>query len=336
MAKNRRQPYAVNKYAGHQHSAESWGTGRAVARIPRVSGSGTNRAGQAAFGNMCRKGRMFAPTKIWRRWHRKINLNQKRFAVVSAIAASSVPSLVMARGHNIQRVAEVPLVVSNTIESITKTKDAVAALRFINAINDVNKAIKSKKLRAGKGKLRNRRYTQRLGPLIIYNEDNGLGKAFRNIPGVELCRVDALNLLRLAPGGHLGRFCIWTQGAFEKLDKIFGSFNKESQVKNGYTLPRPAMTNADLNRILGSNEVKSVLKPRGFAKTKRAVAKKNPLKNIHALVKLNPYAKSVIRRHIIESKKTKKEVKLTDKQKAQRKARSKASQAYYKNVLNVQ
>jgi hypothetical protein len=52
-------------------------TGRAVARIPRVSGGGTHRAGQAAFGNMCRSGRMFAPTKVWRKWHQKINLGQK-------------------------------------------------------------------------------------------------------------------------------------------------------------------------------------------------------------------------------------------------------------------
>lgn len=46
MAKNRRQAYAVSEKAGHQTSAESWGTGRAVARIPRVGGGGTHRSGQ--------------------------------------------------------------------------------------------------------------------------------------------------------------------------------------------------------------------------------------------------------------------------------------------------
>lgn len=56
---------------------EIFHTGRAVARIPRVSGGGTHRAGQAAFGNQCRSGRMFAPTKVWRKWHQKINLGQK-------------------------------------------------------------------------------------------------------------------------------------------------------------------------------------------------------------------------------------------------------------------
>ena len=63
MAKNHRQPYAVYAKAGHQTAAESWGTGRAVSRIPRVPGGGTHRAGQGAFGNMCRGGHMYSPTK---------------------------------------------------------------------------------------------------------------------------------------------------------------------------------------------------------------------------------------------------------------------------------
>lgn len=88
-------------FPGHQTSAESWGTGRAVARIPRVRGGGTHRSGQGAFGNMCRGGRMFAPTKPWRRWHRRINVNQKRYALVSAIAASGVPALVQSKGMDI-------------------------------------------------------------------------------------------------------------------------------------------------------------------------------------------------------------------------------------------
>ena len=87
--------------SGEQTSAESWGTGRAVARIPRVRGGGTHRSGQGAFGNMCRGGRMYAPLKVWRKWHRKINLKQRRYALVSAIAASGVPSLVLARGKKI-------------------------------------------------------------------------------------------------------------------------------------------------------------------------------------------------------------------------------------------
>merc|ERR1711892_1414578 len=126
---------------------------------------------------------MFAPTKVWRKWHRKINTNQKRYAVVSALAASAIPGLVQARGHKIDNVAEVPLVVDNSVESITKTKEAVAVLQALGAYADVQKVLDSKKMRAGQGKLRGRRFVQRRGPLVVYNNDNGIVQAFRNLPG---------------------------------------------------------------------------------------------------------------------------------------------------------
>ncbi|RVW39685.1 60S ribosomal protein L4 [Vitis vinifera] len=184
ISKNSRQPYAVSRRAGHQTSAESWGTGRAVSRIPRVPGGGTHRAGQGAFGNMCRGGRMFAPTKIWRRWHRKINVNQKRYAVVSAIAASAIPSLVMARGHRIESVPELPLVIGDSAESVEKTSAAIDILKQVGAYPDAEKAKDSHAIRPGRGAK--------------------LVKAFRNIPGVEVANVDRLNLLKLAPVAILG------------------------------------------------------------------------------------------------------------------------------------
>lgn len=193
------------------------------------------RRDQAAFGNMCRGGRMFAPTKTWRKWHVKVNQGQRRFAVVSALAASALPSLVLARGHRIEGAEEIPLVVSSGVESLTKTKEAVALLKGINAYADVAKVSNSRKSRAGKGKIRGRRHRQRRGPLVVYNEDNGIVKAFRNLPGVEVVNVRRLNLLQLAPGGHLGRFVVWTEGAFGLLDEVFGTFDKASVYKKDYT-----------------------------------------------------------------------------------------------------
>ena len=301
MAKNKRQAYGVKYYAGMGHSAHSWGTGRAVSRIPRVSGGGTSRAGQAAFGNMCRKGRMFAPTRVWRKWHRKINTNQKRYAVVSALAASALPSLVMARGHSINDIPEIPLVLETATESATKTKVAVAALKAVGAYADVEKSAASRHIRSGKGKLRNRRHVQRRGPLVIYNEDNGIVKAFRNLPGVDLCQVDQLNLLQLAPGGHLGRLIVWTQAAFNKLNSVFGTVKRVSDTKSGYTLPRNIMSNTDVTRLINSEEVQSVVRA---AKTdfQRARLKKNPLKNLGAKVKLNPYALKLRRVELLRQK----------------------------------
>jgi len=278
--------------------AVSWGTGRAVSRIPRVPGGGTSRSGQGAFGNMCRRGRMFAPTKIWRRWHRKISVNQRRYAVSSALAASAVPALVMARGHRIDNVPELPLVISDSLNSVSKTKDAKAILQLIGAFDDVEKARDSKKIRRGAGKSRNRRYTQRRGPLIIYDASEGLHKAFRNLSGVELTNVDNLSLLDLAPGGHLGRFCIWTKGAFEKLDSLFGTYEKDTATKkNHFNLPRSFMTNADLARIINSDEIQSVLKPVSTGVTVLP-KKRNPLKHSAVRIALNPYHATVKAREV--------------------------------------
>ncbi|KTW28776.1 hypothetical protein T552_01406 [Pneumocystis carinii B80] len=304
VSKNRRQPYAVSALAGHQTSAESWGTGRAVSRIPRVSGGGTHRAGQAAYGNMCRGGHMFAPTKIWRKWHIKVNLNQKRYAIVSALAASAVPSLVSARGHRIEMVPEIPLVVSGGIESLEKTREAIRVLNSLKAYPDVVKVINSRKLRAGKGKMRNRRYRHRRGPLIVYAEDKGIVKAFRNVPGVELVNVRALNLLQLAPGGHIGRFIIWTQSAFELLDSLYGTTQEPAVLKKNYMLPSNIVTQPDITRIINSSEIQMVLRPKGPRQTRRRISqKKNPLRNRRLMLRLNPYAMVSLKRTSIASKK---------------------------------
>ncbi|KAH0495304.1 hypothetical protein TgHK011_008866 [Trichoderma gracile] len=299
MAKNKRQPYAVSEKAGHQTSAESWGTGRAVARIPRVSGSGTHRAGQAAFGNMCRSGRMFAPTKIWRKWHVKVNQGQKRYATCSALAASASAPLLLARGHQVMTIPEVPLVVDSALvegSSVARTSAALALLKAVGAGADLEKVKGSKKLRAGKGKLRNRRHRQRRGPLVVYNPEvdgKELVKGFRNIPGVETSPVSALNLLQLAPGGHLGRFVIWTSAAFKALDEIYGSTTVPSAHKKDFLLPSNVVSQADLTRLINSSEIQSSLNaPKGDAVTRRsAVQKKNPLRNKQVLLRLNPYAK---------------------------------------------
>ncbi|CAA6653723.1 unnamed protein product [Spirodela intermedia] len=312
ISKNKRQPYAVSKRAGHQTSAESWGTGRA-----------------GAFGNMCRGGRMFAPTKIWRRWHRRVNLNLRRYAVVSALAASAVPALVMARGHRIEG-----------SPSVEKTSSAIKILKQIGAYADAEKAKESHGIRSGKGKMRNRRYVSRRGPLIVYGTEGAkIVKAFRNIPGVDVMNVERLNLLKLAPGGHLGRFIVWTKSAFERLDAVFGTFDKASERKNKYVLPRSKMSNSDLSRIINSDEVQSVVRP-VKTEVKRKALKKNPLKNLNAMLKLNPYAKTARRVALlteaqrIKSKKEKLDKKRTKLPKEEAAAIRAAGKSWYHTMIS--
>merc|ERR1712078_78508 len=258
LAKNRRQGHAVFFKAGAEHSAESWGTGRAVARIPRISGSGTSRAGQATFGNMCRKARMFAPLKIWRKWHQKCNVTQRRHAVASALAASACTPLVMARGHKVDGVPELPLVIES---KDTNTKSLLSTLNKLGAGADLAKVRKSKQIRQGTGKYRNSRYVMRKGPLLVYGDDStNIKQAARNLPGVDTCHVTRLNILQLAPGGHLGRFVIYTKDAFKALSTVFGGYNEASTQKSNFTLNRTVMSCADIARIINSDQVQSKLR----------------------------------------------------------------------------
>lgn len=196
-------------------------------------------------------------------------------------------------------VPEVPLVVDSELfeaAAMAKTSAAIPLLRTVGAGPDIDKARKSKKLRAGKGKLRGRRHRQRRGPLVVYAPEvdgKELITGFRNIPGVETCPVTALNLLQLAPGGHLGRFIIWTSAAFKALDEIYGSTTEPSAHKRDFLIPSNVVSQSDLNRLINSSEIQSSLNaPKGESTTRRgAVQKKNPLRNKQVMLRLNPYAK---------------------------------------------
>ncbi|OAG29195.1 large subunit ribosomal protein L4e [Nematocida displodere] len=280
--RNTRQPYAVDPLAGMRHSAHSWGTGRALARVPRVSGGGTRRAGQGAFANFCRKGRMASPTTVLRRWQRKTNLTARRHAAAMAVAATASAALVESRGHRISNLKQIPLVVSNELQNIKKTAEALKTLRSFSLGEEVERVKESKSLRRGQGKSRNRRWVMRKGLLIVYKENNGLVRAFRNICGVDLMQVDSLNILKLAPGGHLGRLVMWTEGAFERLRELFGDEGEEA-IKSKYVLPSSKLSCPDYKVLLKSEEVVAL-----FDKKPAACLGKT-LSSPEKIMAMNPY-----------------------------------------------
>jgi len=290
MNKNRRQAHGVFWQAGQQHSAESWGTGRAVARIPRIGGSGTSRSGQATFGNMCRKGRMFAPLKVWRKWYRTSNRNQKRHAVASALAAAAVAPLVLARGHHVNQVPELPLVVDSL--NVDSTKALLGALEAVGVSEDLRRVRASKSSRAGFNKMRYSRFKMARGPLIVYGDENpNLKRTARNLPGIDTCSVHRLNLLQLAPGGHLGRFVVFTKDAFKHLNSVFGTYREKGIEKSGYQLNRNMMACADIARIINSDQVQAKLRAVRKNTLAKRSTRKNPLKNKTVMQRLNPSSK---------------------------------------------
>jgi len=331
LSKNSRQAHGVDKKAGMKHSAESWGTGRAVARIPRVSGSGTHRSGQGAFGNMCRKGRMAHPLQTWRRWHRKVNLNQRRHALASAVAATACAPLVMARGHRCFGVNQLPLVLEDTVGQVAKTKDAISMLKALGLWDDVMRVANNRQLRAGKGKLRGRRMKMRRGPLFVVDEGcESLRRAVRNIQGVDVANVNRLNIRSLAPGGHLGRLCVWTQSAFNSLERHFGSGKGVSSTKKGYRLQNEVVTSADLSGIINSDAVQSVLRDQKQQVKRTRGTKANPLVNQRAMARLNPYS-SVLRQ--MRKKEAGVKRKITKQEKKDKSVRSNASRQRMTKLL---
>jgi large subunit ribosomal protein L4e len=228
--------------------------------------------------------------KTWRRWHRKVNLRQRRHALASAIAATAVTSLVMARGHRVSKVPQLPLVLDDEFSKVQKTKEAIAVLKRFGAFEDVERVIRNKTFRAGKGKNRGKKYKHRRGPLIIVNDKSeGLYRATRNIPGVHVLNVTRLNIRHLAPGGQFGRFCIYTKSAFEELARQFGSYNGVSVAKKGYMMKREVLSNPDVAALINSDEVQRVLRNKKTSRPLHPRQKKNPLKNKDLMNKLNPY-----------------------------------------------
>ncbi|CAF1563614.1 unnamed protein product, partial [Didymodactylos carnosus] len=116
---------------------------------------------------------------------------------------------------------------------------------------------------------------------------------------VTLLSIQRLNLLRLAPGGHVGRFCIWTEDAFRELDKLYGTWKTKSVRKTDYNLPMPLMTNSDLGRLLQATEIQNVLRA-PIKRQQRRKVKKNPLKNMSLMVRLNPYSSIQKRRSLAQ------------------------------------
>merc|ERR1711874_301364 len=171
-----RQAQGVKEEAGYQTAARSWGTGRAVARVPRVAGGGSHRSGQAAFANFCRGGGMFAPLKVWRKFGKRVNQKQAQQVQAFCFSAAGTTGLVMAKGHKIDNIPELPLVVTDGITTIQKTMDLKMFLRGLGLGEELERCEKRcKTVRAGKGKMRGRKFRNGKGPLIVVHE-NGISK----------------------------------------------------------------------------------------------------------------------------------------------------------------
>ncbi len=212
------QPQGRDPMAGKRTSAESRGTGMGIARIPRVKGGG----GRAAFAPSTVGGRQPHPPRSRKDIVKRIPRKESRLALCSAIAATASKEVIISRGHCIDNVPEIPLVVADSIEELTKTGELEAALTNLGVLSDLYRVRYSRKIRAGKGKYRGRKMKSAAGPLIVVAKNKGIFEAANNLLGLTVTEVRRLNAEMLAPGTQPGRLTLWTSGAIEKLAKIYG------------------------------------------------------------------------------------------------------------------
>lgn len=218
IRRNKQKVYGVDPQAGKKTTATSVGTGRGLARVPRTGGSRTHSASRAALAPFVVGGRRTHPPESNQNFTEKVSKKEKHLALQSAVAATSNSILVESRGHIIDEVKYLPLVVEDSFQDLKKTKDVLNTLTNLGLNLDIEK-IKRRlsKVRAGKGKMRGRKYKNGTSVLIVLGDDNGLIKAGSNLPGVDIVTVSELNVNLLAPGTHAGRLTLWTKSAIEKM-----------------------------------------------------------------------------------------------------------------------
>ncbi len=213
---NRFQPQGRDPMAGKRTTAESRGVGLGISRVPRTKGP----AGRAALAPGTVGGRVAHPPTSEKNIVKRIPKKEKHLALLSAIAATASKEVVASRGHSIEDVLSIPLIVADDLEELKKTKEVEETLIHLGVLSDIYRVRESRKIRAGKGKRRGRRIKQAVGPLIVLAENKGVMEAARNIPGVGIVTVNSLNAEILAPGAHPGRLTIWTEGAIKKLSEL--------------------------------------------------------------------------------------------------------------------
>lgn len=201
------QPQGRNLMAGKRTTAESFGVGRGISRVPRIGGHGP-LSGSAAFAPGTVSGRMAFPPVTSKKLIKEINQKERRLALKSAIAATASDDVVRKRGHRFDEDRALPLVVSNELENISKSSDAKRFLTSIGVWDDIVRVRKSKRVKAGSR-------VHAVGPLVVVGEDKNARKALRNFEGLDVVRATDLSVETLAPGTHPGRLTVWSESAIK-------------------------------------------------------------------------------------------------------------------------
>jgi large subunit ribosomal protein L4e len=216
--------------AGEMVSAESRNTGLGIARLARARGEGFPRAGQAAGVSGVRHGRVAHPPESWKLIYKKINQKERQLGLCSALAATARKELVQRRGHKIGSNIHLPIVVSNDIESIAKTKDLKKVLIGLGLGDDIARANVVRKARSGIARRRGRRARSGTSVLIVVGNESRVVTLSQSIPGVDVKAVNDISVIDLAPGSKPIRLTIFSQNAIDGIRSYQAPMHKILEV----------------------------------------------------------------------------------------------------------
>ena len=215
------QPQGRHPSAGQDVVADSNDppTGQGVSRVARAQGGGGGRQGQGAEVASTRGGRQAHPPIVGKVIYKKLNKKENKLALCSAIAATASKEIIEKRGHKIEGIETFPIIISNDIESISKTSEILKILDSLKLTQDIDR-LEARKVRSGQSRLRGR--SKKVGKSILFvtKEDSNISKAIGSLPGVEVRKVTDLSVLDLAPGAHPIRLTVYSKSAIEEIAKI--------------------------------------------------------------------------------------------------------------------
>ena len=194
-------------------------TGQGRSRIAKMRGGGGGRQGEAGGVASVRGGRQAHPPKAQKVIFKKLNKKENKLALCSAISATQSKEIIEHRGHKVGNLKTFPIVISNDIESVTKTKELLKILDSLDLMQDVNR-LKSRRARTGKSALRGRSTKIGKSVLFVVSNSKKLSCASGAIPGVDVQTANDLSVLDLAPGGTPIRLVVYSKNALKEIEKI--------------------------------------------------------------------------------------------------------------------
>ena len=214
-AANKRQPYGPAEGSGMRHAVSTRGKGTGSARNHRIHGLG--KAGESP-NNV--SGRRAHPPRPERIWAQKVNKKELKLARQSALAATACAECVKARGHQFDDSVTFPIVIEDALLDVAATSEVTEVFEKIGIAYDLDRAKAGRKIRAGRGTMRNRKYRTPVSVLIVVKDDERKAPIFKsaaNLPGVTVEEVKTLNTSILAPGGDAGRLTVYTKSAIDAI-----------------------------------------------------------------------------------------------------------------------